>query len=324
MTGAIVVEKHGGPEVLRWREASAGRPGRGQALVRHTAIGLNFIDIYFRSGLYKPPGLPFTPGNEGAGTVVAVGRGVTDIKVGDRVAYASSLGAYAEERLVAADQLVRLPTGISDEVAAAVMLKGMTAQYLLRRTFRIKKGDTILFHAAAGGVGLIACQWAAALGATVIGTVGSKEKAKLARAHGCHHVINYREKDFVAEVKRITRGAGVDVVYDGVGRDTFPGSLDCLRPLGLWALFGQSSGPVPPVDLGLLAQKGSLFVTRPTLFTYAARREDLVAMARDLFRAVTGGKVRVEINQRYALRDAARAQRDLQERRTTGASVLLP
>lgn len=324
MTHAIVVEKTGGPEVLKWREVAVGKPGRGQVRVRHTAIGLNFIDIYFRQGLYPPPALPFTLGNEGAGEVVAVGAGVSDLKVGDRVAYAASLGAYSEERLVEADRVVKVPGGVSDEVAAAIMLKGMTAQYLLRQTFRVKKGDTILLHAAAGGVGLIACQWANALGATVIGTAGSKEKVRLAKTHGCHHVIDYRAKDFVAEVKRITRGAGVDVVYDSVGKDTFPGSLDCLRPLGLWVLFGQSSGPVPPVDLGILAQKGSLFATRPTLFTYAARREDLLKMARELFRVVANGQVKVEINQRYALRDAARAQRDLAARRTTGASVLLP
>ena len=321
MSKAILVREHGGPNVMKWEDVAAGKPKRGEVLIRHHAVGLNYIDTYFRSGLYKPAALPFVPGNEGAGEVLAVGAGVKDLKVGDRVAYAGPIGSYSEERTIAADQVVKLPKTVSYDVASSIMLKGMTAQYLLRRTFRVKKGDTILFHAAAGGVGLMACQWANALGATVIGTVGSKEKAKLAKAHGCHHVINYREKNFVDEVRRITKKQGVDVVYDGVGKDTFPGSLDCLKPLGMWVLFGASSGPVPPIDLGLLAQKGSLFATRPTLFTYVAKREDLVKTARELFKVVGDGTVKVEINQRYALKDAGRAHADLENRKTTGATV---
>ena len=325
MIHAIRVHETGGPEVLRWEEVPVGEPGPGQARVRHAAIGLNFIDIYFRSGLYPAPdGVPFTPGNEGAGVVTAIGEGVSNVAVGDRVAYVGPLGSYAEERLVPADRLVHIPRGVSDELAAAMMLKGMTARYLLRRTFRVEKGHTILIHAAAGGVGLIMCQWAAHLGATVIGTVGSPEKAELARANGCHHTIDYRTENFTDRVREITGGEGVDVAYDSVGKDTFPGSLDCLKPLGLWALFGQSSGPVPPVDLGILAQKGSLFATRPTLFTYVAKRADLEETAKDLFDVVASGAVRITINQRFALRDAAEAHRQLEGRRTVGASVLLP
>lgn len=324
MMRAIQVEQHGGPNVMKWRQVELAAPAKGEVRIRHHAIGLNFIDAYFRAGLYKPPGLPFVPGAEGAGEIVAVGRGVKEFKAGDRVAYAGRLGAYAEERNIAVDEVVKIPGSVSFEQAAAAILKGLTAQYLLRRTYRLKKGETILFHAAAGGVGQIACQWANALGATVIGTAGGSAKVKLAKAAGCHHVIDYKTQDFVDRVKKITKGAGVDVVYDGVGRDTFPGSLDCLRPLGMWVLFGQSSGPVPPLDMGVLAQKGSLFATRPTLFTYIAKREDLVRSARELFRVVGGGTVKIAINQRYALKDAAKAHRDLESRRTTGASVLLP
>lgn len=324
MSKAILVHEHGGPNVLKWEDAEVAKPGKGEVLIRQHAVGLNYIDTYFRSGAYKAASMPFTPGNEGAGEVLALGRGVTGLKVGDRVAYAGPIGAYAQERAIAADRLVKIPANIDYDVAASIMLKGMTAQYLLRRTFRVKKGDTVLFHAAAGGVGLMACQWANALGATVIGTVGSADKAKLAKKHGCRHVINYREEDFVERVKKITKGQGVDVVYDGVGKDTFPGSLDCLRPMGMWVLFGASSGPVPPIDLGILAQKGSIFTTRPSLFTYIAKREDLVKTARDLFKVVGDGTVKVEINQRYALKDAAKAHADLEGRKTTGATVLIP
>lgn len=322
MVKAIRVAEWGGPEVMKWVDIDPTKPGPGEVLVRHKAIGLNFIDVYFRSGLYKTPNMPFTPGNEAAGDVVAVGEGVSEFKPGDRVAYAATPGSYAEERVIEAKWLVKIPEGISYETAAAMMLKGMTAQYLLRRTYKVQPGDTILFHAAAGGVGLISCQWAKHLGATVIGTVGSEDKAELARAHGAAHTINYRKEDFVARTREITNGEGVPVVYDSVGKDTFPGSLDCLRPIGIWVLFGQSSGVVPPVDLGMLSQKGSLYVTRPTLFTYAAKRADLVAIADDLFDVVKKGVVKIEINQTYALKDAAQAHRDLEARNTTGATVL--
>ena len=312
MTKAMRVHETGGPEVMRWEDVPEPKPGPGEAVVRHKAIGLNFIDVYFRTGLYKAPSSPFTPGNEGAGEVVSVGEGVTNVKPGDRVAYAATLGSYAEARAVPADRLVKLPDSIDDRTAASIMLKGMTAWYLLRRTFRVERGQTILFHAAAGGVGLIACQWAAHLGADVIGTVGSDDKAELARAHGCRHVINYRKESFVDRVKEITKGEGCPVVYDSVGKDAFPGSLDCLKPLGYWVLFGQSSGPVPPVDLGILAQKGSLYATRPTLFTYVAKRADLETAARELFEVVGSGAVKVEINQTFALSEAAEAHRALE------------
>jgi NADPH2:quinone reductase len=324
MTRAIQVDKTGGASMLKWREVDVGDPGKGEVRIRHRAIGLNFLDVYFRSGLYKAPSLPFVPGNEGAGDVVAVGRGVSEFKPGDRVAYVGGLGAYAEERVVPADRLVKLPRGVSYEQAAAIMLKGLTAHYLLRRTFKVKQGDTILCHAAAGGVGHLLCQWANALGVTVIGTAGGAAKVKIAKANGCHHVIDYKTQDFVERVKKITKGAGVDVVYDGVGKDTYPGSLDCLRPLGMWVLFGQSSGPPPPLEMGILAKKGSLFATRPTLFTYIAKREDLLKGARELFRVVANGTVKIGIDQRYALKDAAKAHRDLEARKTTGASLLLP
>lgn len=325
MSKAVRIHANGGPEVLVYEEADPGRPGPGQALVRHTAIGLNFIDVYYRSGLYPPPGgFPMIPGGEAAGVVEETGEGVHDLKPGDRVAYAVGTGAYAEQRVIAADQLVKIPDGITDEQAAAMMLKGMTAEYLLLRTFKVKPGDTILFHAAAGGVGLIVGQWAKHLGATVIGTAGSPDKIELAKANGFDHVINYRTQDFVAEVARITGGRKCDVVYDSVGKDTFPGSLDCLRPMGMFVSFGQSSGPIPPFNLSLLAQKGSLFATRPTLFVYNAKREDLEASAAALFDVVGKGVVKVKINQRYALKDVAKAHADLEGRRTTGTTVLVP
>ncbi len=325
MPKAIRVHVCGGPEVLAYEDVDVGKPGPGEALVRQTAVGLNFIDVYFRTGLYPAPnGLPFVPGNEAAGVVEDVGEGVDWLKPGDRVAYAGPLGAYAEQRVIAADRLVRVPETISDDQAAGMMLKGMTAQYLLRRTFRVKPGDTILYHAAAGGVGLIVGQWAKHLGATVIGTAGSSEKAELAKAHGFDHVINYRDEDFAAAVRDITGGKMCDVVYDSVGKDTFPASLDCLRPMGMFVSFGQSSGSIPPFDLALLSKKGSLFATRPTLFTYVARREDLEASAKDLFDVVESGAVRLQINQRYPLADAARAHADLEGRKTTGISLLLP
>jgi NADPH2:quinone reductase len=323
MTHAIRVHEYGGPEVLKWEEVEVGPPGPGQVKIKQSAIGLNFIDVYQRTGLYPQPSLPFIPGMEGAGVVTQVGEGVRDLKVGRHVAYASSVGAYAEERLMPADRVVKIPAGISDKLAAAVMLKGMTAQYLLRRTYQVGPGTTLLFHAAAGGVGLIACQWAASLGATVIGTVGSAGKALIARAHGCTHVINTREEDLVAKVKEYTKGKGVDVVYDSIGKDTFPASLECLKPLGLWVSFGQSSGPVPEFRINLLAQKGSLFATRPSLLDYTRSRKDLVAAANDLFDVIAKGKVKVAINQTYPLADAADAHRDLEARLTTGSTVLV-
>jgi NADPH2:quinone reductase len=321
MTNAIRFHKAGGPEVLTWEAVQVGKPGPGEARVRHTAIGLNYVDTYVRSGLYPSP-LPSGLGAEAAGVVEEVGAGVTDIKAGDRVAYGNSpLGAYSEARVMPADRLVVLPSGITDQQGAAMMLKGMTTQYLIRQIFKVKRGDTILFHAAAGGVGLIACQWAKSLGATVIGTVGSEEKAKLAKAHGCDHPIIYTKEDFVERVKQITKGEKLPVVYDSIGKDTWPKSLDCLRPFGLFVSFGQASGPIGPVDLGILAAKGSLFVTRPTLNTYAAKRADMLAMARDLFDAVLSGAVKIEVNQTYPLKEAAQAHRDLQSRKTTGSTV---
>ena len=315
---AIRVHEPGGPEVLRWEDVSVGEPGPGEVRVRHTAVGLNFVDVYYRTGLYKPPAYPFTPGSEAAGVVEAVGAGVGDVKPGMRVAYgAAPLGAYAQARLVPADRLVSLPDGIDDRTAAAMMLKGMTAHYLLLRIGQIKKGDTILIHAAAGGVGLIVCQWARSLGATVIGTVGSDEKAELARAHGCQHPIVYTRERFVDRVKEITGGKGVKVAYDSVGKDTLLGSLECLQMLGTVALFGQSSGPVPPFDPSLLA-RGSNFITRPTLFQYVAAREDLLAAARAVFDVVLSGAVKVEVRRTYPLSEAARAHRDLEARQTTG------
>lgn len=325
MSKAIRIHAHGGPEVLTYEDADPGQPGSGQILVKHSAIGLNFIDVYYRSGLYPPQGgFPLIPGGEAAGVVFKVGSDVDWLKPGDRVAYAVTTGAYSEQRVIAADRVVKVPDGISDEQAAAMMLKGMTAEYLLRRTFKVKAGDTILFHAAAGGVGLILGQWAKHLGATVIGTASSIDKIELARAHGFDHVINYREQDFVAGVAAITSGKKCDVVYDSVGNDTFPASLDCLRPLGTFVSFGQSSGPIPPFSISLLAQKGSLFATRPTLFVYNARREDLEASAAALFDVVLSGAVKIKINQRYALSEAGKAHSDLEGRRTTGTTILIP
>lgn len=321
---AIRFHQTGGPEVLQLEDVAVGSPGPGQALVRHAACGLNFIDTYQRSGLYPVP-LPAIAGNEGAGVVEAVGDGVDWLRPGDRVAYAGGApGAYCEARILPADRLCPLPDSISFEQAAAMMLKGMTVQYLIRRTYPVKAGDSVLFHAAAGGVGLIACQWLKALGATVIGTAGSDEKCELARRHGADYCINYRREDFVARVRDITHGMGVPVVYDSVGAATFMGSLDCLRPLGLMVSFGNASGPVPPFSIGLLAQKGSLYLTRPALNAYTASRSDLLHTAQELYDVVQSGRVRIEIGQRYALADAAQAHRDLEARRTTASSVLIP
>ncbi|BCH25081.1 quinone oxidoreductase family protein [Mesorhizobium sp. L-8-3] len=325
MSKAVRIHAHGGPEVLSYDDVDADKPGAGQVLIRHRAIGLNFLDTYFRSGLYPAPnGLPLVPGGEAAGTVLETGEGVDWLKPGDRVAYTIPTGAYCEERVVPAERLVMIPDGVSDEQAAALMLKGLTAEYLLRRTFKVKPGDTVLFHAAAGGVGLIAGQWAKHIGATVIGTAGSAEKVALAGQHGYDHVINYRDTDFVAAVNEITAGAKCDVVYDSVGKDTFPGSLDCLKPLGMFVSFGQSSGPIPPFNMALLSQKGSLYATRPTLFTYIAKRTDLEAGAKALFDLVAAGVIDVRINQRYALKDAAKAHTDLEARKTSGATILIP
>jgi NADPH2:quinone reductase len=325
MSKAIVINQTGGPEVLRWVDYDPGQPGPGQVRLRHEAGGLNFIDVYHRTGLYPLPSLPAVPGMEGSGTVEAVGDGVTEVAAGDRVAYAGlPPGAYAQVRRIPADRLVILPESITTHQAAAMMLQGMTARYLLRGCFDVKAGDTILIHAAAGGVGSIVCQWAKHLGATVIGTVGSEEKAAIATANGCDHPILYTRENFVARVKEITNDRGVDVVYDSVGQATFMVSLDCLRPLGTMVSFGQSSGPVAPLELGLLSAKGSLFLTRPTLMTYTAKREDLLIHARDLFEVVEKGVVKVEIRQTYPLSDAAWAHRDLEGRRTTGSSILLP
>ncbi|MEI2782790.1 MAG: quinone oxidoreductase [Candidatus Competibacter sp.] len=325
MPKAIRIHEYGGPEVLRWEEVEVGDPGPGQLRVRHAAVGLNYIDVYHRTGLYPLPSLPWTLGMEGAGKVEAVGEGVTEFKVGDRVAYASPpVGAYAEVRLMPADRVVALPDAIDDQTAAAMMLQGMTAQYLLRRTYRVQPGDTILLHAAAGGVGLIASQWARHLGATVIGTVGSDEKAELARAHGCHHVIVYSRENFTQRVREITDGQGVAAVYDSVGQATFMNSLDCLRRLGMMVSFGNASGPVPPFDPGILAAKGSLFLTRPSLMAYTAERADLLASAADLFEVVASGAVKIEVHQTYPLAETAQAHRDLEARKTTGSTVLLP
>jgi len=324
MTHAIRIHAHGGPDVMRWDDVPTPEPGPAEALVHHTAVGLNYIDVYFRTGLYKIPTLPAILGMEAAGTVSAVGADVQDIKVGDRVAYATGpIGAYATDRVISADRLVKLPDGIDDQTAAAMMLQGLTAQYLLRRTYKVKPGDTVLVHAAAGGVGLILCQWAKHLGVTVIGVVSTEAKAELARAHGAAHVILGHDR-LAAEVKRLTGGAGVPVVYDSVGKDTFGASLDCLAPLGLMVTYGNSSGPVPPVDLGILSAKGSLFLTRPTLATYTASRHDLVAGAEDLFDAVTSGAVKIRVNQTFALKDAAAAHTALEARQTTGSTVLIP
>lgn len=325
MSKAIRIYETGGPEVLTWEDVEVGDPGPDEVLLEQTAVGLNFIDVYHRTGLYPLPQLPAIPGKEGAGRVVEVGADVRDLQPGDTVAYAGPpMGAYAERRLMPAERLVRLPDFIDERQAAAMMLKGMTAQYLLRRTYRVEPGDAILFHAAAGGVGLIACQWAKALGATVIGTVGSEEKAELAKAHGCDHTILYREEDIAARVKELTAGEGVAVAYDSIGRDTFEASLNALRPMGMLVSFGNASGSVSPFEPGILAQKGSLFFTRPTLMTYTAKHQDLLASANELFNVVRSGWVRVEINQTYPLSEVARAHRDLEARKTTGSTILIP
>jgi NADPH:quinone reductase len=322
---AIVVHEIGGPEVLRFEEVEVPPPGPGEALVRHRAIGLNFVDIYVRSGVYPPPSLPYTPGTEGAGVVEAVGPGVSEVRVGDRVAYVGGpLGSYSEARVIPARFLVKLPDGIDEKTAAAVMLKGLTAEFLIHSTYAVKAGETILVHAAAGGVGMILCQWAKHLGATVIGTVGSDEKAKFAAAHGCAHTINYSREDFVARVKEITASKGVPVVYDSVGQATFMKSLDCLRPRALMVSFGQASGIVPPFSINILAAKSSLYLTRPTLATYVARREDLEASARRLFDVLLSGAVRCEVNRTFKLAEAAAAHRALGQRETTGSSILIP
>ena len=325
MSKAIRMYETGGPEVMRWEDVDPGVAEPGEALVRHEAVGLNFIDVYHRTGLYPLPALPAVPGLEGAGIVEQIGEGVSEVAVGDRVAYAGiPPGAYAQIRRIPAHRLVKLPAGISSRQGAAMMLQGMTARYLLRGCYAVKPGDTILIHAAAGGVGSIVCQWAKHLGATVIGTVGSQQKAEIARANGCEHPIVYTEEDFAAHTREITDGAGVDVVYDSVGQATFMQSLDCLRPMGMMVSFGQSSGPVPPVDLGILAAKGSLFLTRPSLMTYTADRKDLLENAEDLFAVVANGAVRIEVNQTYPLAEAARAHQDLEARKTTGSTVLIP
>lgn len=323
MTKAIRIHSHGGPDVMRWEDVPTPEPARGEALIRHEAVGLNYIDVYFRTGLYKAP-LPATIGMEGAGVVIALGEGVTDLRPGDRVAYAGGpIGAYATERVIPADRLVKLPDTIDFTTAAAMMLQGLTAQYLLHRTYKVQPGDTILVHAAAGGVGLILCQWARLLGATVIGVVSTPAKAELAHAHGAHHVI-IGHATLAADVKKLTAGAMVPVVYDSVGRDTFLPSLDSLAPLGLMISYGNASGPVPPIDVGTLQAKGSLFLTRPTLATYTAKRSDLVAMAADLFAVVGNGDVSIRVNQTYPLAEAAAAHLALEGRKTTGSTILLP
>ncbi len=325
MVAAVRVHKHGGPEVLTYEDVEIPAPGQGQIKIKQYACGINFIDTYFRSGLYPSPvGMPFIVGNESAGEVIAVGPGVTEVKLGDRVAYVGPLGGYAGERLIPAARAVKLPDNISYEQAAGMMLKGMTVQYLVNRTYKVQKGDTVLMHAAAGGVGLILCQWASHLGATVIGTVGSKEKGELAKANGCQHVIHYRDENFVERVKEITGGKLCDVVYDGIGNSTFPASLDCIRPLGMFVSFGSASGPIKAFDINILQFKGSLFATRPTLNHYAAKTEDLHAIANDLIDKVGSGAVKIPVNQSYPLTDAAKAHIDLESRETTGSSILIP
>lgn len=324
MTKAIRIHAYGGPEAMQWDDVPTPEPGPAEVLVHHTAIGLNYIDVYFRTGLYKAPSLPATLGMEAAGVVSAIGSEVTGIAVGDRVAYATGpIGAYSTDRVISADRVVRLPDGIGDQTAAAMMLQGMTAQYLLRRTYPVKQGDTVVIHAAAGGVGLIMCQWAKYLGATVIGVVSTESKAQLAREHGAAHVIIGHDR-LASDVKKITNGAMVPVVYDSVGKDTFIASLDCLAPLGTMVSFGNSSGPVPPFEIAVLGAKGSLFLTRPSLATYTASRTDLERSAQDLMQAVMSGAVQIKVNQTFALKDAATAHRALEERRTTGSTVLLP
>ena len=323
MVHAIRIHQTGGPEVLKWESVEVPAPGPGQVRLKQHAVGVNYIDVYQRSGLYKLP-LPFIAGSEGAGEVVAVGPGVTDFKVGDRGAYAGAMGGYAEERVMPADRLVKLPDNIDYKTGAAMMLQGMTVRYLLRETYKVGKGTTMLLHAAAGGIGLIACQWARHLGATIIGTVSTDDKAKLAKEAGCTHVINYKTEDFVKRTKELTGGQGVDVVYDAVGKDTYPGSLDCLKPLGLWVSFGNASGAITNFDILALSAKGSLYATRPTLGTYVAKRADLLANANELFDVVGKGIVKINVNHTYPLKDAAKAHADLEARKTTGSIVLLP
>ena len=324
MATAVRFQKTGGTEVLKLEEVALGEPGAGEVRLRHTAIGVNFIDTYHRSGLYPLP-LPSGLGSEAAGIVEAVGPGVSELAPGDRVAYAGGpAGSYCDVRLMPADRLVKIPAGISDEQAAAMMLKGMTVQYLIRRTYAVKRGETVLWHAAAGGVGTIACQWLKELGATVIGTVGSEEKAAIAKEHGCDHTIDYRREDFARRVREITGGEGVPVVYDSVGKDTFLGSLDCLRPLGLLVSFGNASGPVTPFELGILATKGSLYITRPTLATYTRTRQELLATAQELFDVVLSGQVKIAVQHRYKLADVQQVHRDLESRKTTGSVVMAP
>lgn len=323
MTHAVRIHENGGPDVLRWEEVDVPEPGPGEALVRQTASGLNFIDVYFRTGLYKVPSFPSAIGNEGAGVVEAVGDGVTEAAVGDRVAYCMSLGSYTQRRVIASNQLVKIPDDVTDEEAAAVMLKGCTVQYLIRRTYPVKAGETVLFHAAAGGCGLIACQWLKHLGVTVIGTVGTPEKAELAKAHGCDYPVVYTQENVVERVKELTDDKGVPVVYDSVGKDTFSDSLDCIQPRGLMVSFGNSSGAVDSFAPALLAAKGSLFLTRPTLATYTATRDELEATTADLFDVVGSGAVKIEVKQTYALENAAQAHRDLEARKTSGSTVLL-
>ncbi|MBA4782171.1 MAG: quinone oxidoreductase [Rhizobiales bacterium] len=325
MGHAIMVREVGGPEVMKYEPIATPKPGPGEVLIRQTAIGVNFLDTYFRSGLYPAPnGVPFIPGAEAVGVVEMIGAGVTTVDPGDRVAYVLPVGAYADERVVPVDRLVAIPDGIDDRTAAGMMLKGLTAQYLLRRTYNAKSGDTVLIHAAAGGVGLLMCQWARHLGITTIGTVGSEEKAALAKENGCTHTVLYRSENFVERVKAITDGKGVNVVYDSIGRDTYPDSLDCLKPMGTWVTFGQASGPIKDFDLGLLAKKGSLFATRPTLFSYIAQRSDLDQMSKELFEVVKSGAVKIPVNQQFSLRDASDAHRALEGRNTSGSTVLLP
>jgi len=324
MAHAIRVHQYGGPEVMKWEEVEVGAPGQGQIKVKHHAVGVNYIDTYHRTGLYKQPSMPFTLGMEGAGEVTAVGPGVADFKVGDRIAYAQPIGSYSTERLMPAERAVKLPDGIDYKTAAAMMLQGMTVRYLIRKTYKVGPDTTLLWHAAAGGVGLIACQWLKSIGATVIGTASSDEKCKLAKDAGATHTINYSKENFVERVKAITGGKMCDVVYDSVGKDTFPASLDCLKPLGLFVTFGNASGPVTGVDLGILGAKGSLYVTRPSLMAYTNTRADFVETANDLFDVVKKGIVRIAVNHTYPLKDAAQAHRDLEARKTTGSIVLLP
>jgi len=323
MVHAIRIHQNGGPEVMKWESVEVGEPGPGQVRLKQHAVGVNYIDTYHRSGLYKMQ-LPMSIGSEGAGEVTAVGPGVTEFKVGDRGAYAGAVGGYAEERLMPADRLVKLPDSIDYKTAAAMMLQGMTVRYLLRQTYKVDKRTTMLLHAAAGGIGLIASQWAKHLGATIIGTVSTPDKAELAKAAGCTHVINYKTEDFAKRTRELTDGHGVDVVYDAVGKDTYPGSLDCLKPLGLFVSFGNASGPITNFDLLQLSAKGSLYATRPTLVTYTAKREDLLANANELFDVVSKGIVKINVNHTYPLKDAAQAHRDLEGRKTTGSIVLLP